>query len=191
MKIVLAIPTIEARGTAWEDVAAVWIRHTCQPLTVIPSWRPSSWCDGLNEAWEQAPDADLFIAASDDMVPQDDYWLPAIEPYLEQGCIAPQVLDPRFARFDATVSDGDHTNMSSFPIIAGRFLDKVFPLPTGLHYYGDNYISEKRLTPQGIPTIAVPSCVIVHNFDERGRGAGMGDESTRMAYDREMYRSMS
>ena len=189
--IVVAIPTIQERGDAWKDVAAAWYERTPadHEVVCVPSWRPSSWCDGLNEVWETHGHlADVFCAASDDMVPQEG-WLPAITPYLWKGIIAPQVHDPRFSRFDARVKDGDETRMSTFPIISQRFLSQVFPLPSGLHYYGDDLISDKA-KEAGIPTIAVPSCVIDHLFDERGRGAGMGDESTRMAYDRQIYKAL-
>lgn len=186
--IIVAIPTITARGDTWKSVAAKWYERTPEPVVCVPAWRKGGWCDGLNEVWEQHQNASTFVCGSDDMIPQEG-WLEAVKPYLDKGIIAPQVHDPRFSRFDATVKDADETRMSTFPIISQQFLSQVFPLPSGLHYYGDDFISDKA-REAGIPTIAVPSCVIDHLFDERGRGAGMGDESTRMAYDREIYKAL-
>lgn len=188
MRIVVAIPTIEERGDAWKDVAEAWEANTPQKVAVEPSWRPPTWAAGLNEVWENHPDAGLLVCGSDDMYPSKG-WLAAIEPYLN-GVIAPQVHDPRFSRFDGSVQDGTETDMSSFPMIPGRFLHAIFPLPAELHYYSDNLISD-RARKAGIPTLAVPSCVITHTFDPRGRGAGMGDESTRMAHDKKLYRQLT
>ena len=185
MKIVVAIPTIPERGEAWESVGAAWRAKTTQEVIIEPSWRKPTWAAGLNEVWEKHPDADILVCGSDDMTPRDDEWLPSIEPYLDTGVIAPQVIDPRFTRFAPEVKDGAPTDMSSFPILAGKWLSRVFPLPEELHYYSDNLISDR--VPQ---TVAVPSCVIVHTMDMRGRGAGMGDESLRMAHDRTLYRKL-
>lgn len=188
MRIVIALPTIEERGDAWKDVAQAWIQNTPQPVATEPSWRKPTWAAGLNEVWENHPDAELFICGSDDMTPEKG-WFEAVLPWLGKGIIAPQVHDPRFSRWDASTADGTETRMSSFPIIAGEFLSSVFPLPPELHYYSDDLISDKA-RKAGIPTIAVPSCVIHHSFDERGRGAGMGSEEARMAHDRAIYRAI-
>lgn len=185
----MAIPTIAERGDAWQDVAVKWTERSPVEVICVPAWRKGGWCDGLNEVWEQHQDASVFACGSDDMVPREGWW-DAVFPYLGKGIIAPQVLDPRFARFDTSVRDGDETRMSTFPIISQKFLSQVFPLPSGLHYYGDDLISDKA-KKAGTPTIAVPSAVFDHLFDERGRGAGMGDETTRMAYDREIYKRLT
>lgn len=188
--IVVAIPTIPVRGDAWKDVADVWYSVTPdEAIICVPSWRHGSWAAGLNEVWEQHPKPDIFICGSDDMTPEEG-WLEAVLPYVEDACIAPQVLDPRFARWEKGQVEGEETRMSTFPIIAGKYLKHVFPLPPELHYYSDDLISD-RLRAAGIPTVAVPSCVITHQMDMRGRGAGMGDESLRMAHDKAIYKRVS
>lgn len=187
--VVVAIPTITERGEAWQEVADAW--YECTPreaIICVPSWRKGSWAAGLNEVWEQHPKPDIFVCGSDDMTPTPG-WLEAVKPFIHKACIAPQVHDPRFSRW-TDEADGTETRMSSFPILAGKFLHHVFPLPPELHYYSDDLISD-RLRAAGIPTVAVPSCVINHGFDERGRGAGMGDESVRMAHDKRIYRSLN
>lgn len=186
--IVVAIPTIKARGDAWEDVAQAWQDMTPEPVLCVPSWRVGSWSAGLNEVWENHPGADIMVMGSDDMIPRAG-WLEAIEPYLDRGVLAPQVIDPRFTRFGPEVSDGQEVDMSSFPILSQRFLRQVFPLPPELHYYSDNLISDKA-RKHGTPTVAVPSCVIDHLMDERARGAGLADEMTRMAYDKAIYKKI-
>lgn len=189
MRIVVAIPTNGQRPDTLQQTIANWRERTAEPLGFHVTTYGKTWAAGLNDAWRNHPDTDLLICGSDDMWPQNGEWLPAIQPYIHKACIAPQVLDPRFSRWDETTSDGDVTRMSSFPIFAGDFMRHVFPLPEELHYYTDDLISD-RLKEQGIPTVAVPSCVIVHGFDPRGRGAGMGDESTRMAHDRAIYQRL-
>ena len=188
MTIVIAIPTIEERGKSWQEVAEVWYELTPEPTICIPSWRKGGWAQGLNEAWETHPDCSAFVCGSDDMRPEEGWW-EAVTPYLDRGVIAPQVVDPRFTRFGPEIQDGQEVDMSSFPIMSHRIACQVFPLPDEgpQHYYADNYISDLG-RKAGFPTIAVPSAVIVHGMDHRGRGAGMGDESTRMAYDKAVYK---
>lgn len=186
MKLIIAIPTIPERGDAWEKVGAEWRAKTTQEVIIEPSWRKPTWAAGLNEVWEKHPDADIFVCGSDDMIPRGADWLPAIEDYVNLGVIAPQVIDPRFTRFAPEIRDGAPTDMSSFPIIPGRLLARIFPLPDELHYYSDNLISDRVDR-----TIAVPSCVILHTMDPRGRGAGMGDEAARMVHDKTIYRRLT
>jgi hypothetical protein len=193
--LIVAVPTIEERGEAWKEVAEAW--YDCTPdeaIVCVPSWRKGSWAAGLNEVWEEHPRPEVFVCGSDDMIPTPG-WYEACKPYLHKACIAPQVHDPRFSRW-TDEEDGTETRMSSFPILAGKFLHHVFPIEQfwcpehqqleDLHYFSDDLISD-RLRAVGIPTVAVPSCVINHRMDERGRGAGMGDESTRMAHDKRIY----
>lgn len=195
--IVVAIPTIEERGEAWEQVGEVWKAKTRHPVLIVPSWRKGGWAQGLNEVWEAHSDAEVFITASDDMTPNPG-WYEAIEPYLSTGVIAPQMFnhypDPNhnWNRFGPEVIDGQEVEMSSLPILAQRVAKQVFPLAPEVpqHYFADNYISDLARVA-GFPTVAVPSCVITHTMDMRGRGAGMGDESTRMAHDREIYRRIN
>lgn len=197
-KIVLAIPTIEERGNAWEEVAETFQRHTCQPLTVHPSWRKGGWCDGLNEAWEEHGDASVFICASDDMTPKDDFWLPPLLNFLDQDLYpAPKMEnhDPTrgYWEYPGTWGesfDGAPSQMSTFCVLKREWLPWVFPLPSNFHYYGDNEIA-KRLKRHGIQCVACPSSVIVHRMDQRGRGAGMANEDRRMDFDRAVFEQLS
>jgi len=198
MKVVIAIPTIEARGDAWAGAGTEWIRHTCQPINVIPSWRPGSWSAGLNEVWEQHPDADVFVCGSDDMLPANDFWLPPALAHLEKNeCPVPTVFDPRMTThggtqdtyWDGPPTEGAPARMTNFPILKGEWLDKVFPMPEELHYYSDNEIGE-RLKKAGIPLVTCLDIQITHTWDERGRGAGHGSEEARMQHDRQIYRAM-
>ena len=183
--VVVAIPTIIERGDAWKEVAEMW-EALSPEVTVVPSWRKGTWAAGLNEVWESHKG--LFVCASDDMAPLPG-WYQAVEPWLEKGIVAPQVHDPRFSKWDPGTPDGFETEMSSFPIIGESFLGAIFPLPEELHYFTDDLIS-LRARQAGIPTIAVPSCEIVHCPDLRGRGAGMS-EKDRMDHDRKLYESLT
>lgn len=194
MKIVLAIPTIKDRGDLWKVTAAKWQKHTCQPIEVVPSWAGDGWGDGLNEVagnvLKLGESPDVFICGSDDMYPVDDNWLPAVTRYLglnKSPC--PLMLDPRFTVYGGSqekVPEGTHTLMSNFPVLKGEWLDKVFPLPEGAHYYADNEISD-RLREVGVPCVAALDFVIKHDHDPRGRGAGHGSEEARMVHDQKWY----
>lgn len=190
MSIVVAIPTIPVRGDAWEKTADIWIVRSPVGTICVPSWRKGGWAQGLNEVAEvNGIGADTFVCGSDDMVPEEG-WYEACEPWLAQGfMIAPQVHDPRFSRWDETTKDGDETRMSSFPILPKAVLPYVFPIEAHepQHYFADDLISDKA-RKGGFKTVAVPSCVIVHTMDRRGRGAGMGSEEARMIHDKRIYR---
>lgn len=183
--VVVAVPTINARGNAWHEVMTRFAKHTCQPVTVIPSWAPGGWAAGLNEVWEQVkhdpPDA--FVCGSDDMYPEDDNWLPPLLDALARGAYpAPAVIDPRWTNYGGhrtKVADGTPSLMSTFPIILGGWGDAVFPLPDDLSYYADNLIAVK-LRQAGIECVAVPSSRIRHLHLRAGRGFGLGSEARAM-----------
>jgi hypothetical protein len=190
--VVVAVPTIAARGKAWEEAAAAFARYTCQPVAVIPSWAEGSWSAGLNEVWslvrEDPPD--VFCCGSDDMLPEDDNWLPPLLDALERGAYpAPTVIDPRWTNFgghDKPVPDGTPSRMSTFPVLNGGWGDAVFPLPDDLSYYADNLIAVK-LAESGIECVAVPSSRIRHLHLDTGRGFGHGSEQKAMMAHSKIY----
>lgn len=190
--IVVAIPTIAERGDLAEQTAKAWHEHTCQPVHTVISHAGDSWAAGLNDVWAQTRELepDIFVCASDDMIPEDDNWLPPLAHHLAQGMFpAPCVIDPRFTNFGghrSPVDDGTPSDGSSFPVIAGGWGELVFPLPADLHYYADNLFAV-LLERAGYPCVAVPSSRIRHLCAREGRGAGFGDESTRMLVDSVRY----
>lgn len=139
--VCVAIPTIEARGDRWREAAAAFQAHTCQPVTVIPSYAPGGWAAGLNEVWRQVRirQPDVFVCGSDDMLPEDDNWLPPLLAALARGVYpAPCVIDPRWTNYGGhrrPVPDGTPSQMASFPVLHGGWCDAVFPLPPDLSYY--------------------------------------------------------
>lgn len=190
--VVVAVPTIEARGDAWRLVEIAFARHTCQPVTVIPSWVEGSWSAGLNEVWEQVRNdpPDVFCCGSDDMLPEDDNWLPPLLDHLARGSYpAPTVIDPRWTNYGGhakPVPDGTSSHMSTFPVLAGGWGDSVFPLPEGLSYFSDNLIAVK-LAEAGIECVAVPSSRIRHLHLSEGRGFGHGSEQKAMMAHSRLY----
>lgn len=191
-RVVVAVPTIEARGDAWERAAEAFREHTCQPIEVVPSWAPGGWSAGLNDVFERVRDdpPDAFVCGSDDMLPEDGNWLPPLLDYLRRGAYpAPTVIDPRFTNYGGhsrRVPDGTASEMSTFPILHGGWLDAVFPLPETLSYYADNLIAVK-LRLAGIPCVAVTSSVIRHLHLAAGRGFGLGSEPRAMTVHRALY----
>ena len=183
--VVVAVPTIEARGDAWREVEARFARHTCQPVQVTPSWAEGGWAAGLNDVWEQVREdpPDVFVCGSDDMYPEDDNWLPPLLDELARGAYpAPTVIDPRWTNYGGhqrPVPDGTPSHMSTFPVLHGGWLDAVFPLPADLSYYADNLIAVK-LQQAGVECVAVPSSRIRHLHLEAGRGFGLGSEQKAM-----------
>lgn len=189
MKTVLAIPTIKERGDTWKATGELWGR-----VTVFPSWRPGGWAAGLNEAWEEHGDADIFICGSDDIWPEGD-WLPVVKHFLDRNqSPVPLMKDPRFTIQGGVITDeerenGTESHMTNFPVLKQEWLNDVFPLPEDLHYYSDNLIAD-RLHAIGVPTVFAKDFVVIHDWDERGRGAGMGSEEARMEHDRDIYRAL-
>ncbi len=183
--VVVAIPTITERGSVWEDTAETFRLHTCQPVQVIASYAEGGWGAGLNDAWEQVRETppDVFVCGSDDMLPEDDNWLPPLLDALEKGVYpAPTVIDPRWTNYGGhrkLVPDGTPSKMSSFPILHGGWGDTVFPLPEDLSYFADNLIAVKLLQAD-IECVAVPSSKIRHLWLKAGRGFGHGSENRAM-----------
>ncbi len=196
MRVVVAIPTIAARPGLAEKTGERWIAATPDAdVTVLISTAGSSWGDGLNDIYDRVriDPPDLFICGSDDMIPAADQWLPAIVPFLENDCFpVPRVSDPRFENYGGPnhpqqeVSDGCPTYMSTFPILKREWLPLVFPVPEGLHYFCDNWISA-ALWLRGVHAVAVPSCRILHLHAREGRGAGYGSENNRLYIDTVRY----
>lgn len=187
--IVVAVPTIEERGDAWQDVAEVWYATCSEPLVVVPSWRKGTWAAGLNEVWELHPDAEVFVCSSDDMLPEPD-WFPVVLEHLKRDQSPVPLMYDRgrciYGGSEAKVRNGTKTGMSNFPVLKSQWLPKVFPLDPEMHYFADNEISD-RLHAIKVPTVFAEGFVVRHTADERGRGAGMGDEPTRMRHDRKLY----
>lgn len=191
-RLVVAIPTIPARRKRHAQVEAAWRRHTCQPIDVIFSEAGHSWGDGLNDIWAQVrdPAPSIFVCASDDVIPEDDNWLPPLLDHIARGVQpAPCLIDPRFTNYGGhlkPVPDGTESDMASVPVLAGMWGDSIFPVPEDLHYFCDNFVALKLLEA-GIPCVAVPSSRLRHLWAEEGRGAGMPTEQIRMAVDSERY----
>jgi hypothetical protein len=188
--IVVAMPTRPERADACERAAEIWRDRTPRPVDVVTSTVPGGWCAGLNDVWRRRRGADVLVCASDDMLPEDDRWLDLAVQHLSRGAMpVPCVIDPRWTNyggFDEPVPDGTPSPRCTFPILAGEWLDIVFPLPADLHYFGDDLVRD-RIVHAGIPTVAVPSIRIRHLMDMRGRGAGAGSEAARMELDAPRY----
>lgn len=192
--IVIAIPTNGLRHDTLQATKDAWVRHTCQPITFHVTTYGDTWAAGLNDAWKTHPDADVFVCASDDMFPEDDFWLPPAVSHLDKNeCPVPTVLDPRMTTHGGTqdtywegeVTEGAPARMTNFPILKREWLDKVFPLPEDLHYFSDNLIGD-RLKAAGIPLVTCLDIRIRHAWDQRGR-----NESERMQADRKRYKALA
>lgn len=192
LRIVTAIPTLLERAELCAHTIEAWKRHTCQPIETITSTAPGGWAAGLNDIWAQVrdPAPDVFVCASDDMIPADDNWLPPLFDHIARGVYpAPCVIDPRFVNYGGhlkPVPDGTESEMSTLPVLSGMWGDVVFPLPDDLHYYADNLIAV-RLFQNAIRCVAVPSSRIRHLWAEEARGAGAPTEQIRMSIDSERY----
>jgi hypothetical protein len=189
--VVVAMPTVPERADACAAAADAWRISTPARVDVVTSTVPGGWCAGLNDVWRRRRGADVFVCASDDMLPEDGDWLEPVLRQLRRGAMpVPCVIDPRWTNyggFDEPVADGTPSPRCTFPILAGEWLDLVFPLPDDLHYFGDD-LARDRIVHAGIPSVAVPSSRIRHLWDQRARGAGAGSEGARMEIDAPRYR---
>jgi glycosyltransferase involved in cell wall biosynthesis len=192
LRIVVAMPTVPERAEVCAETVAAWHERTPQPVEVVVSTVTGGWCAGLNDVWRRRRGADVFVCASDDMVPEDDEWLfPLLDALADGALPAPCVIDPRWTNyggFDEPVPDGTPSPRCTFPVLSRAWLDRVFPLPDDLHYFGDDLIRE-RLVGSGVPSVAVPSSRIRHLWVEAARGAGAGSESARMQLDEPRFRA--
>jgi len=191
--VLLAVPTIPERFPRREGLEKLWRERTPEAdLEIVYSEAGTTWGDGLNDIVEQLGGdvPDVFVCGSDDFCPADERWLPSVLPWLEQNIYpAPLVEDPRFRNYGGhphPVPDGTPGDMSTFPILRGDWLDIVFPLPEGLHYYSDNFLAA-LLSLSGVSCVAVPSCRMLHLHAQEGRGAGYGSENTRLFVDTVRY----
>ena len=193
MRVVLAVPTIEARRHRRPDLEHLWRQRTPDAhLEILYSEAGTTWAAGLNDIWAQVrrDPPDVFLLGSDDMIPGDERWLPVCLPWIARGHVpAPKVEDPRFTSyggFPYPVSEGTPAEMTAFLIIDGTWGDVVFPLPDDLHYFSDN-LANVLLTRAGHGVVACPTCRIIHLHAAEGRGAGYGSENTRLYIDTARY----
>lgn len=196
MRVLLACPTIPERFPRREGLEKLWRERTPEAdLEIVYSEAGTTWGDGLNDIYEQVRDnpPDLFVCGSDDMCPADERWEPSLRMWLDAGYFTvPRVDDPRFVNYGSSegahveVQDGAPADMSTFPILKGEWLDKVFPVPEGLHYFADSWIS-LMCWRAGIKAVAVPTCRILHMHAKEGRGAGYENENTRLHVDTARY----
>lgn len=193
MRVVLAVPTIEARRHRRPQLEQLWRSRTPDAdLEIVYSEAGDSWSSGLNDVWEQVSDdpPDVFILGSDDMIVVDERWLPSVLPWLERGYVpAPRVEDPRFTTcggYPGHVEDGTRADMTAFIIIRGEWGRDVFPLPDDLAYFADNLACTK-LRWAGHRIVCTPTCRILHLHAPEGRGFGYGSENTRLHIDTVRY----
>lgn len=203
MKITLAIPTNGQRHDQLDKTIQAWVSQTAEPIEIFVTTAGDTWAAGLNDAWRAHPDSDIFIAGSDDMYPEGE-WLPMVEQALREGFSpVPLMKDPRFLIQGGVIAseerpDRSESHMTNFPVLKGEWLSSVFPIEQlwcpqhqqheDLHYCSDDLISD-RLHDIGVKTVYVKDFVIVHTWDERGRGAGMGSEDVRLSHDRVIYKT--
>lgn len=76
---------------------------------------------------------------------------------------------------------GSPTGMSNLPFLARAWWPDVTPLPPGMHYFADNWVSW-RLELVGIPTAVCHGYDFVHTWAVEHRGAGW-TEPERMQID--------
>ena len=188
-RVVVAMPTLPERADTCAEAAELYRQRSPIPVEVVLSTACGGWCAGLNDVWRRRPGADVFVCGSDDMVPEEGWLAPLLACIQGGGLPAPCVTDPRWTNyggFDEPVPDGTPSPRCTFPVLAGMWLDAVFPLPDDLHYFGDDLIRD-RLARIGVSCVAVPSSRIQHRWDQRGRGAGAGSEAARMEVDGPRY----
>ncbi len=137
----MALPTIDARPGLAEETAAVFRSRTRESLDVVVTREPGGWCAGLNDVWRRRRGADVFVCAGDDVVPADDGWLDPLLTQIQHGATpVPRVTD-------------------EFAVVAGDWLDRVFPLPEDLRAATSELI-RARLEIGGAAT-AEPSFAVV------------------------------
>lgn len=191
--IAMVLPTINGRQDVYEFVRGRYEKMDYEGHTLEIHMRygqPTvgcAWQMGMREALKRA---DYILLGNDDCEPHAGWWRPAIEAVDAGYLPSPQVYDtggyPQgLPEWGKIAPDWTPVGCALIPFFSKAMWEQIGPLFTG-HYYTDNFITE-RAKAAGWPCVLRTGFAFTHYWSMEGRGAGLGTEPARMAYDRELY----
>lgn len=174
-RIAVVIPTVTGRADHLARCVTEYAKYDVEILVL-----PNRSCCG--DAWNQGAamvDTKYVHFTADDLEPLPG-WLEAAKEVADQGQIpAPLVLRP-----DGS-SESAGGLVALVPFLPRELWCHIGPVPAGLHYYTDNWITD-RGRDLGFPTVPCEDYAFVHHWAQPGRGAGMS-EPDRLAHDHAVY----
>jgi hypothetical protein len=109
--------------------------------------------------------------------------VPAIKMVQQGSQPAPRLFNADGRPWTKYPDHGSPARISSCPFLAREWWPDVTPLPPGMHYYTDNWIT-MRLAQAGVGTLLCHGYDLIHTWAQEHRGAGW-TEPERMTVDKE------
>lgn len=188
--ISVIIPTVPGREAIFERVRTAYLHN--QPfggLEIIVEYdHPTVGC-----AWQAGAEkahGDYIHMGNDDCVPQPFWWQPAKEA-VDQGFMpSPMVRDDRgypqaLPEWGQVADDWTPVVCATIPFMGRHQWEAIQPLLTS-HYYSDNFITW-RAAAAGWPCVLRLGYSFTHYWAQERRGAGMGSQGLRDAYDKRLF----
>lgn len=185
--ITIAIPTVNGREHHLERTLAAYEANTSGTFEVLTYLDLPGTVFGWQLGAEAARGRYIHMAADDiEVMPGWD------EAAIKMADTGRQPMTRFFnpdgspwrpvAEYDPhTHPDGTVVPASALPFIRREWWKHITPLPPGMHYFADNYVTW-RLDRVGIPTVVCRGYDVVHHWAAEHRGGGW-TEDKRMAVD--------
>lgn len=190
--VTVPIPTVPGREAYLARAIAA---YEAQGDVEIIVFRPSPTCGHAWHHGAQAARGRYIHFGADDVELAPGAFAHAIATIQRNQHPAPLVLNPDGTvqscggSWQALEPDGAETSFSRGPFIATDWWPAVGPIPSDLHYWTDNLVSDRLRQRLGIPSVVCHGYRYVHHLAQPGRGAGM-TEGDRMARDRALYETL-
>lgn len=192
--ITIVIPTVSGREEHLHRAITTYRERTVASAEILVyKDRP-----GVAYGWQlgaEAASGAYIHMTNDDAEPVQGWDVPAraLADHGFQPC--PRLINPDGQPWHApadrdpwTLPDRAVVHMSTMPFLRREWWPSVTPLPPGMHYFADNWISA-RLQAVGIQSAVCHGYDFVHHWATEHRGAGW-TENERMSVDQQ-YATMA
>lgn len=167
--ISVIIPTISSRSDMFEDTREKYLR-SYNDIEVIRVLDFPTWASGCNEGFKYAK-GDIIHYTADDLNPLDGWAEAVIQTLSNNDIPAPYLWNYRFGGRAWNWEDGNPGDIPPFsrvPTLTRKMADDIGTWPESLHYFADNWISDKgRLL--GYETRLHSNYRFVHHWNPNGR----------------------
>jgi glycosyltransferase involved in cell wall biosynthesis len=183
--ITLVIPTIDGREDSLARCISSYQEHTDDYEIIVVHNAPNC---GVVWQWAAEHSTGDYIAFSaDDLEAHEGWWQEATTMIDHDVLPAPLIFNADGtvqscgASWETLEPDHAYTEFTRAPFVSRRQWDRAIKPMIPIHYYTDNYASE-RARLNGIPTVVCHSYKLTHHTADEGRGAGLSWDG-RMAAD--------
>jgi hypothetical protein len=189
--ISVIIPTVPGREKLFEVVRGAYLLYGAgdQALEVIVEYdHPTVGC-----AWQAGAEkaqGDYIHMGNDDCQPQPGWFEHAVEAVNRGFLPSPTVRSQdgvwqSLPKWGHETPDWTPVECATIPFLGRRQWEAVQPLLTS-HYYSDNFITY-RAVAAGWPCVLRKGYAFIHHWAQERRGAGMGSQGVRDAYDKRLF----